>query len=510
MKKSLFSASRQIFKGPQARTDSAQEGASLPEAEQQAEKPVPMQELNDKAKEALATARAEKENIERRYGKAKTAAELPENTPSEIRAQYEKLIETINRLQASIGRQRQIMEESLKAFDEIVTNLDAYAAKEKKYSSSGDPMFAFPYERAPKPSAPPVEEAAPAPEIKPAVKAPERKETREQVNDRVTQEFCQKIKDGSNEVTPEEAAVLKATLRSGELGLVDLPDGSTVDLELSKDGKWVRTIGHSAPDERSGAIKETFTVVLPLEEGEESRPEFALKTTDELTAARIESNKRILKDQLAWLNGDEAPIGSTVILFSKEFKRKNNETQEDETGLQSSVVRKGVNGLRMATLEYLTDENGTPKSNVKEVPPEQTFTMEKAMAMVGDGATTVSEGGEKDRKAELKRELNRLGEQLIGQIPFGGVESPNFQNTLREMKRIFDQHNVTKWSYKDHILGHIQRYEKGTLTIYDPDKKNPEYVSPEKTPDMPRYAVNMGPIDMARYVESATPERKAA
>jgi hypothetical protein len=136
---------------------------------------------------------------------------------------------------------------------------------------------------------------------------------------------------------------------------------------------------------------------------------------------------------------------------------------------------------------------------VKEVKSDKRYSIENALAMVADKETIASEGNEKDRKAEIKKGLSDLGYNLIAQLPMGGKDSPNFKETLHGINDLLARYNVTKWSYRHPHINYLARYEKGALTIYDPTIKNPEFKNAQETPDVSRYAVKEGPIDMSQY-----------
>jgi hypothetical protein len=496
MQKTYFSPDRLVFKGPSSGQSSGQEVQAMTESEKQQEKPKSMTELNEESKKALAVSEAEKANIERRYGKPDGQGELPDGTPSEIRDAYTKLNETIDKLRSAIGRQRAIMEESLKRLGDINSALDAYSAKSKKESESGDPLAPLPFERAPEPSTETAVEPEPVPQAKPAP-APDKKETRESANDRVITEFCTRFEEGANEVNEEEAKVLRQVLKPGDLYLHEVEGGNSYEFEISKDKKWVRVT--SRAPEQEGKPRGKYTAVLALEADAKGEAEFTLKTDEEALTAQIESNKSEAKSHLEWLAGDDAPLGSVLILFTKIETRKNYETGKDERFMQSYTVKKGVDGLRFATLEYPIDENDNALGPIREVRSDKRYTLKNALAMVAEKGTIVSQGNEKDSKAEIKKGLGDLGYNLIAQLPLGGEKSPTFQQTLRDINQLLARYNVTKWSYRHPHINYLARYAKGELTIYDPDKKNPDYVSPEQTPDVSRYAAVKGPIDMSQY-----------
>jgi len=501
MKKPFFSASRLVFVADPGKSNPAPEAApSLPDAISQPEKPASMQELNKKAQEAIAVAMAEKENIEKRYGKAGSTGELPDPTPSVIKEQYEKLTETIKKLQASIGKQRQIVEDSLKAFDQITTDLDAFAAKAKQYSASGDPLYALPFERASKPTKETAQKAsASKPAAAPkAAKAPAKKETRDAAEARILQEFCKRFAEGHNDVTEEEARLFSKILKPGDFTIVDMTDGKSVQLELSNDKKWVR-VTISTPAE-NGSAKETFTNVLPLNKDEASKAEFALKTENEVTKAKEIETKGDARANLDWLQSDAAPVGSSVLLTTGTVSRKNFDSGKTEQFVQSLIARKGVNGLRLATMEYPVDENLKAIGPIKEVKSDNNFTMEKALTMVSDQVTRQIPAGEKERVAELRTGLKKLNDTVLGEMMVKGEGSNEFNKSLRDFNRLLTRFNITKWNYTDPIFKLNTKVVEGKLTIYDSQKPNPGFKDEKQTPDQPKYAVKQGPIDMTKYV----------
>ncbi len=461
------------------------------------EKNKTFSEVTAEAKKVLQDARAEKKNIENNFGRSDKGGNLPASAPKRIKEEYRNLNETIQKCEAAIGRQKALMQESLQAFDKIFASLEEFAKNPEKSPgvplyAPGDPLAPLGYKPMQRISTPEKEQSAqPVKKEKiPTVKA----ESKEQMRDRVLNDFCEKLEHGETGVTEEESRMVRS-LRPNELNFIDGPAGRNYDLELSKDKKWVRVIGHAAAENESAAGKETFAVTLPLETGLKGKPEFRLKSHEEITVENTEANKREFKNQILWLQTDQAPLGSMVIISSKEISRKNYDSGKEDKGYQSYGVRKGPSGLRFVTLEYFVDDAGHPPGPPKEV-NSRPYNANNALAVVGDKATVAYEGTEKDRKLELKKGLNDLGYKLISQLPFGGESSPTFQDTLRDMKSMVDQYNVSKWTYKDPIMGYTQKLEKGVLTLY---KANPNYVNDRETPDEPKLAVQTGPIDLAKY-----------
>ena len=68
------------------------------------------------------------------------------------------------------------------------------------------------------------------------------------------------------------------------------------------------------------------------------------------------------------------------------------------------------------------------------------------------------------------------------------------QATLADMKKIIDQHNVGRWSYRESSMGLTVKLADRQITIEDRKKKNPDFKNKEETPDVPQYAVKAGPI----------------
>jgi hypothetical protein len=489
-----FSTSRLIFKD--SPTSDAETYATERPGETRAA--LSMADSEKNAEKALKEAKDEQANIERSYGKPDSRGELPNSAPPEIRNLYKELTTTINDLNLAIQQRRGIVQTSLDTLQQIFNDLQDYADKAQNEAQPGDPMASLPYAPLPK-QANQQKQPNTQPEAK-ANRKPNQTETVDEANERRVGEFCARFEDGNDNVTAEEAKMFRKILKPNELYIFTAPAHDNLpehqyEIEISKDNKWIRVTSRAA--EKSGASR--YTRVLPLEEGLTGQPEFALQTDEEAISSAIEKNKQATSAKLAWLETDEAPLGTSLILFTKIETRKNDETGNNERFMRSFAVRKGTDGLRFATLEVPIDNNNQPLGTAKEVKSDKVYTKEKALAMVSENAPRAYEGTNNDRKAEIKRSLDALGYQLIGQLPLGGEKSPNFQQTLRALNEVLTRYNVKKWRYRDSIIHYLTVYANGQLTIYDPSKKNPDYVSPNATPNLPQYKIHAGPIDMSKY-----------
>ncbi|MCC7197056.1 hypothetical protein IT413_02550 [Candidatus Peregrinibacteria bacterium] len=461
--------------------------------------PKSTEQLMAEAKVALEDAKAERGNIEEHYGKADEKGKLPSGTPAAIQEQFTKLGETVKTLEAAQKKPKAVIEATLAQVDAIFANLDSASKAAKEKALPGDPMAGLEYTPRGRSAKPDVaaDKADAAKKAEAAKPAPAKVDGKKDVIAEEQSNFVQvldKIANGAKELSPEDRSILKKGLVAGVLRLEDGQNGESFDVEMSKDKKWVRVNVNFQPKE--GMKKEAITRVFALEDNVKSQPEFKFKSQEEIDQKGLERNQKDLEKQLAWIDSKDAPLGSTVIVRSEQITRKNAETGADETVIVATGVRKGLNGLRVVYLESGTNEKGEPV--VKEV-KSGPYKKEDVMVLAPtQGSITAVEGSAQEKKAELKKGMDDLAHTLMAYfLPPNGVGTKGFEQQLSTMKKVISEYNIGKFVHKDTYIGYQVRVENGAVSIVNPKEKNPDYKSPEETPNVSRYAVKYGPKDVS-------------
>jgi len=493
---SLFATKRLVYLHA-GKGEAAKEGGA--EAATGKEKPKSVNESRAEAKIALEDARAEMANIEKNFGTADKKSELPKSAPPKIVEHYNKLKEIVSALAAASKHEQDLIEDTLQQFDAVMGRLEEFAKVPE--ASIGDPLAPLGYSPRrfeSRVTRMPTPKKAPAPGAEDGAKKPA--ESKEEKIDRVIAAIIAKAENGDKALTAEEAKAIQARIKPGDLLFVDGQKGETYDLELSADKKFLRVNGDLGPSPESGIKSEKFSTTMLLDEKFAGEPKFRFKTDKQITDEKLAANKKDMVSQSAWLESEQAPLGSVVIVSASEITRKNPDSGATEKGYQSIGVKKGVDGLRLVTLQYFVDESGavTPIMEVKS----DKYDAGKVADLVSAKPIDSYEGTAMDKKEELRKKIDSLLHDLVAYLPLGGESSPNFQGKLREIKAVCDKYNISKRTYKDNILGLIVKVEGGKVSMLDPAKKNPAYKNPEETPDLPQYAYGAGtngPIDLGKY-----------
>lgn len=454
------------------------------------------------AKVALEDAKSEQGNIEEHYGKPDKAGKLPSGTPKAIQEQYTQLGETIKALESAQKKPKAVVEATLAKVDAIFADLNAASEAEAKKGIPLDPLAGLEYKPKSRSAKPDVEadkaaKADAAKKVDAAKPAPAKVDVKKEAFEKQIQDFMRvldKVAAGAKELSAEERTILKKELVAGELRLADGPNGESYDAEMTKDKKWVRINVEFKPQE--GMKREAMSRVFALEDNVKGEPKFSFKTKEEIDKKGLESNQKDFEKQLSWIESKDAPLGSTIIVRSEQVTRKNRETKADEQVIMATGVRKGLNGLRVVYLESGTNEKGEPV--VKEVKSEP-YKKENVVAIVPtDGSITSVEGSAVERKAELKKGMDDLSHTLMANyLPPNGPESKGFQEVLGKMKKLITEYNIGKFVHKDTYIGYMVRVENGAVSIVNPSEKNPDYKSPEETPNVSKYAVKFGPKEVS-------------